>query len=83
MPAGRSKAATDDYFNDISRDPQNTERPSQSPKGGGGSTHSAEGGEGWVPRPKRIACILCRKRKVISRSLYLYSSVKVDAVDTS
>ena len=66
MPARRSTAADDDYFNDLSRDTQNTERASQSPKegGGGSSNHSAEGGEGWVPRPKRIACILCRKRKV-------------------
>jgi hypothetical protein len=83
MPAGRSKDPTDDYFNDLSRDSQKTERASESPKGGGSSAHSAEGGEGWVPRPKRIACILCRKRKVSSGSLYLYGSVQVDTVDSS
>ena len=81
MPTSRPKATTDDYFNDLSRDPQNTERTSQSPKGGG-STPSAEGGEGWVPRPKRIACILCRKRKVSSGSLPLRRR-QVDTIDAS
>ena len=83
MPPARSKVTNEDYFNDLSHDPQNTDRASQSPKEGGSGTQGAEGGEGWVPRPKRIACILCRKRKVTSRSLYLYASVQLTRLDSS
>jgi hypothetical protein len=83
MPAGRSKAPTDDGFNDPSRDSQNAERASQSPKEGGSSTHSAEGGEGWVPRPKRIACILCRKRKVNNGTVCFNGLVKLTWLDSS
>lgn len=64
MPARKLKSPGDEYFNDLSRNQDSAERSPQSPREGGSSNHSAEGGEGWVPRPKRIACVLCRKRKL-------------------
>lgn len=64
MPPRKAKSPGDDYFNDLSQIAGNTERSSESPREGDDNNHSAEGGEGYVPRPKRIACILCRKRKL-------------------
>ena len=65
MAPRKTTSPGDEYFNDLSQNVDNTERTSQSPKEGAGSSYySGEGGEGFVPRPKRIACILCRKRKL-------------------
>ncbi|KAI6793114.1 hypothetical protein KC332_g17052 [Hortaea werneckii] len=48
MPGSEDAAAGEDYFNDLSQQP-----PTQH-----------VGNNAQVPKPKRIACVLCRKRKL-------------------
>ena len=54
-----------DYFNDLSQQP-----PNGSGHGAGAEdgqqrdSPPGEGANGQVPKPKRIACVLCRKRKL-------------------
>src|SRR5271154_3756319 len=64
MPSSASKSPASDYFNDLSQDGESSNKRARSPKENESKEQSPEGGEGWVPRPKRIACILCRKRKL-------------------
>lgn len=59
MSTGTSKSPSEDYFNDLSQQPNDRNQSSQSPP----ERRQAEG-DGWVPRPKRIACVVCRKRKL-------------------
>ena len=55
-----SPANDDDYFNDLSRNPSNGAQTSISPL----ETQQLHDGGDSVPRPKRIACVVCRKRKL-------------------
>ena len=51
----------DDYFNDLSRNISNgTQQTSVSPL----EERAMADGLDAVPRPKRIACVVCRKRKL-------------------
>lgn len=52
----------EDFFNDLSRDKSGPDQQ-PSPKDGSNTAQNASG-DNSVPRPKRIACILCRKRKL-------------------
>ncbi|KAI9782067.1 MAG: hypothetical protein M1816_002008 [Peltula sp. TS41687] len=65
MPSGNSTIPGDDYFNDLGQSITNPDGPSSgSPNE---TTHShANNGDGpdGPPRPKRIACVICRKRKL-------------------
>ena len=63
MPSRRSNSLGSDYFNDLSQDVIQGRRGSQSPREGS-DKQSLHGGDESVPRPKRIACVLCRKRKL-------------------
>lgn len=62
MPAvGEEESPGSDYFNDLSQQPNKqgengADEQRESPPG--------EGANGQVPKPKRIACVLCRKRKL-------------------
>ena len=58
MPNRKSTSPEENYFNDLSRRPSIHSNRSTSPAMG-----IDAGGDG-VPRPKRIACIICRKRKL-------------------
>ncbi len=53
MSSGNANSPGEDYFNDLARQPSD-------PK----SNHDGEDGPDGVPRPKRIACVVCRKRKL-------------------
>lgn len=62
-----SNTPPDGFFNDLSRPTGNVGRnkrarsPSNDANGVGDAT---SGGDATVPKPKRIACIICRKRKL-------------------
>lgn len=51
----RSLSPEDDYFNDLSQQPSRTSEH---------ATSVDEGTESQQPKAKRIACVLCRKRKL-------------------
>lgn len=56
-------AITDDgYFNDLSRQPSLPQNGSDSPPERSATTMNVE--EGGAPRQKRVACVICRKRKL-------------------
>ena len=57
-----SHSPEDDYFNDLSRQPSVRSNRSDSPRDV--STMLGDVTENGIPRPKRIACIICRKRKL-------------------
>lgn len=60
-----SNTPPEGYFNDLSRPTGNNgrnKRPRSPEANGAGDAGS--GGESGVPKPKRIACIICRKRKL-------------------
>lgn len=63
-----SNTPPDDYFNDMSRPTGNTgrnKRPRSPPRElNGAADGAANGGDSTIPKPKRIACIICRKRKL-------------------
>ncbi|KAE8453812.1 hypothetical protein EG329_009324 [Mollisiaceae sp. DMI_Dod_QoI] len=62
-----SNTPPDGYFNDLSRPTGNNGRNkrTRSPAGeANGTADPASGGDSNVPKPKRIACIICRKRKL-------------------
>jgi len=62
-----SNTPPDGYFNDLSRPTGNAGRNkrARSPSGDGNEAAGhASGGDTNVPKPKRIACIICRKRKL-------------------
>ena len=52
MPDSREESPGEDYFNDLSQQPTAQ------------SNEQEDGGSDQVPKPKRIACVLCRKRKL-------------------
>ena len=52
----------DGYFNDLSRQPQLESQDSISP--GDQNSTIAAGEETGAAKPKRIACVICRKRKL-------------------
>lgn len=52
----------DDYFNDLSRQPRMESQDSTSPLEHNGT--DATGEETGAAKPKRIACVVCRKRKL-------------------
>lgn len=59
-----SNTPPEDYFNDLSRPTGNAHgRNNKSRANANG--HTGSGGEAnSIPKPKRIACIICRKRKL-------------------
>lgn len=62
-----SNTPPEGYFNDLSRPTGNNGRNkrNRSPSGDpNGIADAASGGDSTVPKPKRIACIICRKRKL-------------------
>lgn len=60
-PSHEDESPSDDYFNDLTRQP--SERAGDQFDGDMADAQE-EGGPGSVPKPKRIACVLCRKRKL-------------------
>lgn len=62
-----SNTPPEGYFNDLSRptgnDGQERRNPSPSWEGNG-AQDSTNAGDSTVPKPKRIACVICRKRKL-------------------
>ena len=62
-PTGSGEHSPDEnYFNDLAQQPptqSNGEEASQERRGS-----QEDGANGQVPKPKRIACVLCRKRKL-------------------
>ncbi|MCJ1248379.1 hypothetical protein MMC30_005596 [Trapelia coarctata] len=63
MPNRNSTSPEDDYFNDLSRQPSIRSNRSDSQERSTLLNELTEAQAG-VPRPKRIACIICRKRKL-------------------
>lgn len=62
-----SNTPPEGYFNDLSQPTGNggTDKRQRSPAGeANGTADGASGGDSNVPKPKRIACIICRKRKL-------------------
>lgn len=55
-------ADTDDYFNDLSRQPHSDHSPQESPSEPGQNSITKEASA--ASKPKRIACVVCRKRKL-------------------
>ena len=58
-------SAPDDYFNDLSRQPDLgpiRENALDSPPDR--CENAMNGEESGIPKPKRIACVICRKRKL-------------------
>lgn len=65
MPSSPSGSPDESYFNDLSRQPSNGEtgqNGSKTANTNGASENVAENEA--QARPKRIACVLCRKRKL-------------------
>ncbi|KAF2717588.1 hypothetical protein K431DRAFT_315679 [Polychaeton citri CBS 116435] len=59
-----NQPAGDDYFNDLSQQPEPVQEP-ENVNNDGQQNEQANGlTNEEVPKPKRIACILCRKRKL-------------------
>lgn len=64
MPSGNSIAPGDDYFNDLGQSITNPDgHPSGSLNEMSSRANNGDGPDG-LPRPKRIACVICRKRKL-------------------
>jgi hypothetical protein len=61
MVRSPDESPEDDYFNDLSRQPTRrlTDEADQQQSGVGQDNNSSQ-----APKPKRIACVLCRKRKL-------------------
>jgi hypothetical protein len=62
-----SNTPPDDYFNDLSRPTGNNGKNKRQKSPNGENTvvvDTGSGGDSGVPKPKRIACIICRKRKL-------------------
>ncbi|KXT14378.1 hypothetical protein AC579_2777 [Pseudocercospora musae] len=60
MPEARDESPGDDYFNDLSQQPSQQNETETN----GERRNSQEAENEQVPKPKRIACVLCRKRKL-------------------
>lgn len=56
--------APDDYFNDLSRQPELGLLALDSPPDRSENPIPINGEEPGLPKPKRIACVICRKRKL-------------------
>lgn len=54
--------ADDDYFNDLSRQPHSDHEQQESPSEQ--SQHATNNEVSGASKPKRIACVVCRKRKL-------------------
>ncbi|KUL91261.1 hypothetical protein ZTR_01741 [Talaromyces verruculosus] len=54
----------DDYFNDLSRQSMSQDATQSQSGNTGGNTSPTEDDGNPIPRPKRMACIVCRKRKL-------------------
>lgn len=54
----------DDYFNDLSRQSRSQDANQTQSGNTGDNTSPPEDDGNPVPRPKRMACIVCRKRKL-------------------
>ncbi|GAM41592.1 hypothetical protein TCE0_042r14824 [Talaromyces pinophilus] len=54
----------DDYFNDLSRQSMSQDAAQSQSGNTGGNTSPTEDDGNPIPRPKRMACIVCRKRKL-------------------
>ncbi|CAG8950541.1 hypothetical protein HYFRA_00002748 [Hymenoscyphus fraxineus] len=60
-----SNTPPEDYFNDLSLPTgNNAQQKNKRSTGNGHATGNGNGGDSEVPKPKRIACIICRKRKL-------------------
>lgn len=59
-----SQSPDDDYFNDLPRQSNEHHYDSRSPTERQTGGNNVDTGHGGVPRPKRIACVVCRKRKL-------------------
>ena len=62
-----SNTPPEGYFNDLSRPTGNDRQEKRNPSPsweGNGAQDSANAGDSTVPKPKRIACVICRKRKL-------------------
>ena len=62
-----SNTPPEDYFNDLSRPTgaNGRNKRQRSPAAEvNGAADGASGGDSNIPKPKRIACIICRKRKL-------------------
>lgn len=57
-------AEDDDYFNDLSRQSMSQDATQSQSGNTGGNTSPTEDDGNPIPRPKRMACIVCRKRKL-------------------
>ncbi|KAI9700201.1 MAG: hypothetical protein M1820_006869 [Bogoriella megaspora] len=68
MPSG-SESPADDYFNDLSQQPADKDQEGDESQGGKNEAECATGGDGENNtdknnKLKRIACVVCRKRKL-------------------
>lgn len=59
MPDSGDQSPGEDYFNDLSQQPRRQSEEGDERRGSQDDTAN-----GQVPKPKRIACVLCRKRKL-------------------
>lgn len=59
MPVSREDSPGEDYFNDLSQQPSRRDDDDEERRGS-----QDDGVNGQIPKPKRIACVLCRKRKL-------------------
>lgn len=57
-----STSPEDDFFNDLERQPSPRSNRCDSPRAASAILGDVE--DTGIPRPKRIACIICRKRKL-------------------
>jgi hypothetical protein len=75
MYPANSGSPKDNFFNDLPRKGNSigSVEPPQSPNDTIPQDTTNEGGEAYVPRTKRIACVVCRKRK-LSKSYLLKRS---------
>ncbi|KAI4129446.1 MAG: hypothetical protein LQ338_002227 [Usnochroma carphineum] len=62
MAMSSAQAGDDSYFNDLSRQPSLPYSSAQQPPTTTGEALPSEASE--VPKPKRVACAICRKRKL-------------------
>ena len=60
MPESREESPGEDYFNDLSQQPSRKSDEAEQERRGS----QEDTANGQVPKPKRIACVLCRKRKL-------------------
>jgi hypothetical protein len=60
MPSPDSESPDDSYFNDLAQQPSKTNGDRQSPT----RSNSQDAANDNAAKQKRIACVLCRKRKL-------------------